>query len=171
MEGTIQGMSRGMGGELYLTLSLAPMHIEELRKLEGERLEVKIDKYRNKRSTNANSFCWLLIGKISEKMFPPMNKNEVYLEMLKRYGQGTTISVQTEKLPDVCRELDYWEEIGKGTVNGKDFTHLRMWVGSSKYDTKEMSVFIDGIVEEAQEFGIETITPDELAKMVGEWNI
>ena len=38
MEGMIHSMMRGMGGELYLTLSLAPMHIEELRKLEGERL-------------------------------------------------------------------------------------------------------------------------------------
>lgn len=170
MDAMIQGMSRGMGGELYLTLSLAPMHIEELRKLEGERLEVKIDKYRNKRSTNANSFCWLLIGKIAEKMFPPMNKNEVYLEMLKRYGQGTTISVQTDKLDDVCRELDYWERIGTGNVNGKEFTHLRMWVGSSKYNTKEMSLFVSGIVEEAKELNIETMTPDELAKMVGAWN-
>ena len=170
MEGMIHSMTRGMGGELYLTLSLAPMHIEELRKLEGERLEVKIDKYRNKRSNNANSYCWAIIGKIAEKMFPPMNKNEVYSEMLKRYGQGTTISVQTDKLEDVCRELDYWERIGTGTVNGKEFTHLRMWVGSSKYNTKEMSLFVSGIVEEAKEMNIETMTPDELSRLVGAWN-
>ena len=170
MEGMIHSMMRGMGGELYLTLSLAPMHIEELRKLEGERLEVKIDKYRNKRSNNANSYCWAIIGKIAEKMFPPMNKNEVYLEMLKRYGQGTTISVQTDKLEDVCRELDYWERIGTGNVNGKEFTHLRMWVGSSKYNTKEMSLFVSGIVEEAKEMNIETMTPDELSRLVGAWN-
>lgn len=167
MDAMIQGMTRGMGGELFLTLSLAPMHIEELRKLEGERLEVKIDKYRNKRSNNANSYCWAIIGKIAEKMFPPMNKNEVYLEMLKRYGQGTTISVQTDKLDDVCRELDYWERIGTGTVNGKEFTHLRMWVGSSKYNTKEMSLFLSGIVEEAKELNIETMTPDEIARLEG----
>jgi hypothetical protein len=167
MDAMIQGMTRGMGGELFLTLSLAPMHIEELRKLEGERLEVKIDKYRNKRSNNANSYCWAIIGKIAEKMFPPMNKNEVYLEMLKRYGQGTTISVQTDKLEDVCRELDYWERIGTGTVNGKEFTHLRMWVGSSKYNTKEMSLFLSGIVEEAKELNIETMTPDEIARLEG----
>ncbi len=167
---TIQSMARGMGGELLLTLSLTPNHIEEIKKLKDEPLTVKIDKHRNRRSTNANNYAWLLISKIAEKMFPPMNKNEVYLEMLKRYGQGTTISVLTERLPDVQRELDYWEQIGTGKVNGKDFTHLRMWVGSSKYDTKEMSVFISGIVEEAKELDIETLTPDELKKMAEAWN-
>jgi hypothetical protein len=166
----INSMARGMGGELLVTLSMPPVKVEEVNKLMNENLTVKIDKFRNKRSVNANNYSWVLISKIAEKMYPPMSKEDTYLEMLKRYGQGTTISVQTDKLPDVCRELDYWEEIGKGTVNGKAFTHLRMWVGSSKYDTKEMSIFIDGIVEEAQELGIETLTPDELSRMVGEWN-
>ena len=170
MQAKIEGMSRGMGGELLVTLSLAPNHIEEITKLKDEPLDVELKKHRERRSTNANNYSWLLISKIAEKMFPPMNKNEVYLEMLKRYGQGTTISVLTERLPDVQRELDYWEQIGTGKVNGKEFTHLRMWVGSSKYDTKEMNVFISGIVEEAKELGIETMTPDELKKMVGEWN-
>ena len=169
-QATIQSLSRGMGGELLVTLSLAPNHIDEITKLKDEPLDVELKKHRERRSTNANNYSWLLISKIAEKMFPPMNKNEVYLEMLKRYGQGTTISVLTERLPDVQRELDYWEQIGTGKVNGKDFTHLRMWVGSSKYDTKEMSIFIDGIVEEAKELNIETMTPDELKKMVGEWN-
>ena len=167
---TISSMARGMGGELLLTLALTPNHIEEITKLKDVPLTVKIDKHRNRRSTNANNYAWLLISKIAEKMYPPMNKNEVYLEMLKRYGQGTTISALTDKLPDVERELDYWEQIGTGKVNGKDFTHLRMWVGSSKYSSSEMNIFISGIVDEAKELNIETMTPDELSKMVGEWN-
>jgi hypothetical protein len=32
-------------------------------------------------------------------------------------------------------------------------------------DTKEMSILIDGIVSEAKEMGIETLTPDELARI------
>jgi len=169
MQAKIETLSRGMGGELLVTLSLNPTYIDEVAKLKDEPLDVELKKHRERRSTNANNYSWLLISKIAEKMFPPMNKNEVYLEMLKRYGQGTTISVLTERLPDVQRELDYWEQIGTGKVNGKDFTHLRMWVGSSKYDTKEMSIFIDGIVSEAKELGIETMTPDELRKMTEEW--
>ena len=41
--------------------------------------------------------------------------------------------------------------------------------GSSEYDSAEMAHFIDRIVEEAQELGIETATPDELERMKQEW--
>jgi hypothetical protein len=166
---TINSMARGMGGELLLTLSLAPNYIEELSRIKDEKLSVKIDKHRNRRSTNANAYAWLLINKIAEIM--RLSKDEVYQLMLKRYGQGSVISVLTERVDDVERELDYCEVHGYGKVNGRDFTHLRFWVGSSKYNSKEMSIFIDGIVEEARELGIETLTPDELSRMLGEWNV
>lgn len=38
--------------------------------------------------------------------------------------------------------------------------------GSHTYDTKEMSVLINGLVEECKEQGIETLTPDELRRMM-----
>jgi hypothetical protein len=41
--------------------------------------------------------------------------------------------------------------------------------GSSEYDTKEMSRFIDGIVAEAKELGIETLPPAELETMMKAW--
>lgn len=166
---TINSMARGMGGELLLTLSLAPNYIDELSRIKDDKLSVKIDKHRNRRSTNANAYAWLLINKIAGIM--RLSKDEVYQLMLKRYGQGSVISVLTERVDDVERELDYCEVHGYGKVNGRDFTHLRFWVGSSKYNSKEMSIFIDGIVEEARELGIETLAPDELSRMLGEWNV
>ena len=47
---------------------------------------------------------------------------------------------------------------------------LQCYFGSSTYNTKEMSVLIDGIVYEAKELGIETLPPDELERMKVEWN-
>ena len=38
--------------------------------------------------------------------------------------------------------------------------------GSSDYDTKEMSVLVDGLVQEAQALGIETLTPREFEVLV-----
>ena len=40
---------------------------------------------------------------------------------------------------------------------------------SSEYDTREMAIFIDGIVSEAQALGIDTRTPEELAEMKSLW--
>lgn len=36
-------------------------------------------------------------------------------------------------------------------------------------DTKEMARLIDGVVAEAQELGIETRTPDEIAQLKSLW--
>lgn len=170
MRGRLKDLTIGLNGEQHLGLVLLGDFREEYKKLKDQPVDIAIKKHRALRSRDANAYCWVLITKLAESMQPPLSKEEVYRLMLKRYGQGTTISVQTDKLEDVCRELDYWERIGTGTVNGKEFTHLRMWVGSSKYNTKEMSLFVSGIVEEAKEMNIETMTPDELSRLVGAWN-
>ena len=41
--------------------------------------------------------------------------------------------------------------------------------GTSEYSTKEMSVFLDGIISECQEVGIETDTPEQIARYKEEW--
>ena len=64
----------------------------------------------------------------------------------------------------------YYEEAGRSFLNGKEFTHYKIYKGSSEFDTKEMSIFIDGIVQEATQLGIETRTPSELALLKSEWN-
>lgn len=47
-----------------------------------------------------------------------------------------------------------------GTVN---FYRIK---GSSQYNTREMSRLIDGLVSECKECGIETLTPEELERMM-----
>ena len=54
-------------------------------------------------------------------------------------------------------------------LNGKVFYHYRFWVGSSQYDTKEMSILIDGIVDECKQMGLETWPPDQIALLKDNW--
>ena len=54
-------------------------------------------------------------------------------------------------------------------LNGKAFTHYRIYKGSSEYDTKEMAILIDGIVQECQEQNIETIPPEEIEALKNAW--
>ena len=167
MKGRIKDLGFGMGGDLTLTLSLPRHHADELKALTDTELSVEVKKWRNKRSLSANAYAWVLISRIAECIDPPLSKEAVYLEMLKRYGQTGIISVEAEKAAPVKRELKYWESVGSGTVAGKDFEHIRLWVGSSNYNTLEMSLFVQGIVSEAKELGIETLTPQELAQLEG----
>ncbi|MGI6691056.1 MAG: hypothetical protein ACOX63_09525 [Christensenellales bacterium] len=169
MKGRLKDLTIGLNGEQNITVSVLGDFREEYRKLKDQPVDVLIKKHRSLRSLDANAYAWVLITKLAESMQPPLSKEEVYRLMLQRYGQGGVISVQTEKLASVKRAFDYWEEKGTGTVNGKEFSHLHVWVGSSKYDTKEMAMFIDGIIAECKELGIETDTPEQIRQFKERW--
>ena len=125
----------------------------------------EIKPYRQKRSLNANAYAWVLINEMANRL--RTSKDEVYLEMLKRYGQSKVISVLSEI--DISRFVKYYEEIGKGHVEGKEFTHYRCFIGSSEYDSREMAILIDGIVDEAQELGIDTLPTTAVERMKALW--
>ena len=44
--------------------------------------------------------------------------------------------------------------------------HIRAGIGTHLYNTKEMSTFINGVIQEAQQLGIETKTPQEIAELM-----
>ena len=131
-----------------------------------DKLAIGIDKYREKRSLDSNSYCWVLCGKIADCI--GASKDEVYLEMLKRYGQTYVTKVKHEEVELFKRDHKYWEEHEKLESEEKA-QYFRVWVGSSHYDTLQMSRFIDGIVSEAEELDIPTKTPNQIAEMVSLW--
>ncbi len=121
----------------------------------------KIEVYREKRSLNANAYAWALIGEIADVL--RASKDEVYLTMLKRYGQSEIISVRADiNLAGYCK---YFEEVGTGEINGKLFKHYKIFKGSSEYNRKEMAILIDGIVSEAKELDIQVLSAEDLARL------
>ena len=151
-------------GRMELRITIDKTDISEIINCEKP-LEVIIDRIKEKRSLNANSYCWVLIGQIADIL--RASKEEVYFNMLKNYGQSTVVSVLSEI--EVKGFFKYYEEFGRGEVNGKDFTHYKVYKGSSEFDTKEMAILIDGVMSEAQELGIDTRTPEEVDKMKALW--
>ena len=130
-----------------------------------DKLSIEVKPYRPHRSLNANAYAWTLIGKIADVV--RAGKDEVYLKLLKRYGQSELISVLSH-VP-IENYVKYFEEAGESKLNGKDFTHYRVYKGSSEFDTREMSIFIDGVVSEAKNLGIQTETPNQIAEMKARW--
>ena len=137
--------------------------VDELH--DSDKLVFKIDKFRERRSLNANNYAWKLITEIGNTT--RQSKEDVYLLMLKRYGQSEMVSAMAH-IP-FGQYVKYYEEAGESTLNGKVFKHYRVYKGSSEFDTKEMSIFVDGIVSEAKDLGIPTDTPDQIAKMKSLW--
>ena len=137
--------------------------LDEMR--DKDKLSIEVKTYREKRSLNANAYAWLLIGKIADIL--RAGKDEIYLKCLKRYGQSELISVLSH-VP-IGNYVKYYEEAGESKLNGKDFTHYRVYKGSSEFDSREMSIFIDGVVSEAKDLGIQTETPNQIAEMKARW--
>ncbi len=137
--------------------------IDELKDI--ERLSIEVKQYREKRSLNANNYAWKLLTEIGNVL--RSSKEEIYLLMLKRYGQSEIISVLAH-IP-ISNYVKYCEEAGESTLNGKLFKHYKVYKGSSEFDTREMSIFLDGVVSEAKELGIQTETPEEIARLKSLW--
>ena len=137
--------------------------VDEMK--DKDKLSIEVKPFRQHRSLNANAYAWLLIGKIADIL--RAGKDEIYFRLLKRYGQSELISVLSH-VP-IGNYIKYYEEAGESKLNGKDFTHYRVYKGSSEFDTREMSIFIDGVVSEAKELGIQTETPNQIAEMKARW--
>ena len=161
-------------GDLQLTFVVDKQYkgnIEALSELfaEDSIKTLKIDKKRRKRSLNANNYAWKLITEIANVL--RSSKEEIYLRMLKNYGQMVTISIE-DRAADTFLKAEvakYAEVFAEGKVNGRQFKHIHVWLGSSQYNTQEMSIFIDGIVSECTDLKICTLTPAELEKLKSEW--
>lgn len=142
-----------------------------------DKVSVKIAKYREKRSLNANSYLWLMCNKLAEKLSDEKvkySKEDIYKRAIKEIG----IYKDFENLPpkDAKTLRTAWEMLGTGWITEQvDFMPdgenvvIRCYYGSSTYNTKVMSRLIDNVVQDCQSVGIETKTPNEIANMLSLW--
>ena len=137
--------------------------LNEIKNL--DKLTIEAKKYREKRSLNANAYAWELITQIANEL--RCSKEEVYMKMLEDYGQSMLIPVPKGEKPDGY--FKYYIYQASSILNGKEADWYKVLKGSSEFDTREMSILIDGIVSEAKDLGIETMTPDDLTRLKEGW--
>ena len=130
---------------------------------------IKLVKWHEKRSLNANAYAFVLCSKIAKKI--NSTKEEVYEQMLQAYG---TIDEETPPITviadvDMSKFSDHFMRFDTRKIGSKEFHCYLRVKGSSEMDTKEMSRFIDGLVFEAKQLGIETMTPNELLDLKARW--
>lgn len=159
-----------VGDTLVVVLNGANRH--ELEALEqGKDYRIKLTKWTNKRSLNANSYAWLLCTKIAQAV--NSSKDEIYEQMLQAYGtideDFPPITVIADA--DMSITSEHWLRIDTRTIGKKEFDCYMRIKGSSEMDTKEMAHFIDGIVFECKQLGIETMTPNDLQQLKEQWGI
>lgn len=132
-------------------------------------LTLEVKPYREKRSLDANAYCWVLCTEIAKAI--KSSKDEVYVQAINDYAPldrrddgGLVTVTMLSKIP-VSLLGGHWkvlEERGKFTV------YMRL-KGSSEMNSSEMAHFLDGLVSDAKELGIETETPEQIERMKALW--
>lgn len=169
--GKLQSVNRDWkSGKIIISFELNEEPTDAINAIAScEKLSITAKKFRQKRSLDANGYCWALMTKIADAI--NSSKDEVYEEMLQKYGylyqdEDGYIPVTVKSGVDMSKIQGHWKFFKS---NGKFDSYL-MIKGSSEYDSAEMAKFIDRIVEEAKDLGIETATPAELERMKEQWN-
>ena len=143
----------------------------------AEKLSLKIDRFREKRSLDANRYLWQLCSMIADKLSDdgaPYTKEEIYRKAIKARG---VCREQGGLPPDFAKtSRTAWEMLGTGWITEQvDFEPdgerviVRYYYGSSTYNTKQMSRIIDWLVVECQQQGIETKSQEEIDSLLQSW--
>lgn len=175
LTGSIKGVSFDyLTGKPMVTVELNEKQIalSMVESLNGiEKLSIKVDKFRKRRSLDANAYCWTLIGKIAEKTNE--RREDIYRNAIKDVGGNSdVVCVKSEAVDSLCRG---WSKNGIGwqtdTFPSKidGCTNVILYYGSSTYDTAQMCRLIDIIVQDCEQLGIETKSAEEIESLLNSW--
>ena len=144
---------------------------EFVLKKQNKLYDCKIKQHRDKRSMNANDYCWVLLDKLADAI--RSTKEEIYLQKVREIGIFRDFILEAAAVKTF---RTVWERQGTGWPTeivdysrSGDRQVVRAYYGSSQYNTKQMSRLIDSIVQDCKDLGIETLPPEKLAAMKEEW--
>lgn len=169
-----------LSNKYTVELALNENKLDQLQNLKDkDKLSFKINQYRKKRSLDANAYFHVLVGKIAKILNPPISEQRCKNILICRYGQQLLdnndspvymkVNIDAETMLE--QETIHCLPCGEKTENGITTNFYRVYRGSHTYDTKEMSVLIDGTVQEAKELGIDTYTPAQIKEMEERWHL
>jgi len=136
-----------------------------------EKVSIKIKKFKQKRSLDANAYAWVLIGKIAEKT--NVKTEEVYRSAIKNVGGNSdVVCVKNEAVETLCRG---WTRNGLGwqtdTFPSKleGCTNVILYYGSSCYDTSQMNRLLNILLQDCESLGIEVRSQEEIDSLLNSW--
>ena len=160
-------------GTAYICLNIP---YRDARKFVGEmkakKYEVTIKEFRERRSLDANAYCWVLLDKLAEFLREP--KEKIYRDYIKEIGGNCEVVCVLDSAVDKLRRgwerngLGWLTDTAKSKIDG--CTNVVLYYGSSAYDGRQMSRLVDMIIQDCRGCGIETLPPERLAAMLEEWS-
>lgn len=169
----IKDLQRTLSGDYVLMLTVPASITNAFDELKDKDLRIELKVWRERRSLDANAYFHVLVGKIAEKV--GISAEQCKINMVLDYGtiardeDGFKVGMMVNKGADINKMYKYAKPIGTRTVNGTEVDCYMVYEHTSLYDSAQMATLINGVIQEAQELGIETMTPSEQAKLLSLW--
>lgn len=157
-------LSLSLDNQAEITFTAPKSLVKLFEELQDKPLTVTVKEYRQKRSLTQNSYLWVLLDKIAEKV--NRSKEDIYKLYIKDFGVFEVIPVKNEAAD---RFIKLWqarglgwvcEDLGESKLNG--YTRLMAFYGSSTYNTKEMARLIDAVVNDCKDMGIQAMSLSDI---------
>jgi len=138
----------------------ANLFVREIEKMEA--IEVTAKLYKESRSLRQNRLLWAIIETIAVQMSGARlteDVEKIYVDLLKLSNIKTVILAA---IPEAKKILDgqfrYVQELPNSTVTEKGIKLVayKCFIGSSKFDTKEMTELIEVALKYAADCGVQT---------------
>lgn len=135
-------------------------------------LILEVRRRTKRRSLDANSYLWVLCGKIAEAI--NSTKEEVYRSFVKDVGQYQILPFRADVADEIVR---MWSDRGLGwhaeiiddsKIDG--YKRAICYFGSSVYDGPQMSILLSEVIQTAESMGIPTLPDKEIKDMKRKWN-
>lgn len=143
-----------------------------IEKLQKDKVSVEIKKYYKNRSLDANAYCWVICDLIAKSIGNGMTKETVYKDAIAHVGTFESMIIAEKAYENFKR---VWQKQGLGfvirEVSRKDkCVKFQAYYGSSTYNTKEMSILIDFLINECNNLEIETKSKEEIESLLKAWD-
>lgn len=168
----VQRMYTGDAVIKIVTENVPNSALDKLYQAKGKSLKdyvLRLLKPKKKRSLDANAYMWVLCDKIASKI--EQTKEFVYRTAIRQVGVFTDVSADADAAKAlICG----WEHNGTGWFGEMLDTvaerkTVRLYYGSSTYDSRQMARLIDEVISYCKDFDIEYLSPDELERMKAAW--
>lgn len=174
MIGKLRDLTLNRDRTQNITVTVSADFRNEFDRLKDKDLDIEIKQHREKRSQDANSFCWALCTQIGNAIYPPKPKEEVYKEAIRDVGEYEPLPIRDEAVETFQRR---WAAKGTGwfadVVDDSKLPGYKLvfaYYGSSTYDTKSMSRLIDHLVDDVEQMGLLIpLGKKELERLKGDW--
>lgn len=174
MKGKLKDLTFGRNGEQHITITITGDFRDEYDRLKCQDINLEIKQWREPRSKDANAYFHVLVNKIAEVQ--NLGDEEVKRHLVSEYGafardeDGQVIGAMLPAGADITQFYPYTRLYKEKEIDGRHYECYLFYKRSHELDSKEMARLIDGAVFEARELGIDTDTPEQIARYKEGWN-